>query len=128
MGSRNLEVRLLIEAFIQEYVVAHGGTHSCRFGGCFDFVEAFMQHQKEAEMWESVELDTTLPLVPTFQQVQAAMRETGAYFLEELGSLGTHAVCCWNGFVFDAAGISTFEEISNVFGLQEGKCIWARTC
>ena len=123
------EPREVVTRFLQLYVPDNGGVKACRHGGCVELVESFMGQHADAEMWEAIEAygDYGLPLVASKDQINRVRQKHGAEFLEDLGSMGTHAVCVWQGLVFDAAGVSSFEEITRYFNLKPGRDFWART-
>jgi hypothetical protein len=129
--------RGFVDDFIQRYLSENGMTvNEARHGGCVEFAEAFLEEHPDAELWETLEMpdssitgtdyDRDLPLVLTADQVTAELKRHGVDGLFDLGLLGGHAVVKWRGLVFDAGGVSSFEELSSYFdGLDRHH--WVRT-
>lgn len=121
-----------ISKFLFSYVNEHGGLNNCRHGGCFELAEAFMELHSDAEMLETWELPDHienkyhLPLIMPFDKVNDILREEGADTVSDIGILGGHAVVKWKGYIFDANGISTLEEITKYFHTLEN-AHWIRT-
>lgn len=119
---------------INEYVrrfVSENGLQQSRHGLCFEFVEGFCDEHDDAEMWETLEMSwirgktfagvdrEKLPLVIPYALGVKMVKDSGVEFITDLGSSGGHAVCVWHGHVFDAGGISTFEDITKYFHTLE---------
>lgn len=112
--------RKIIESFIDGYVNRYhaGNIDLCRFGGCIEFSEAFNSQFPDSEIWSSLELPEKLddiPLVLSVSDIKKLLKKYRVSDIADLGGLGGHDVVVWRGFVFDSAGISSFEKITRDF-------------
>lgn len=119
----------VVERFLVIYLSENGGLQMCRHGGCFELADEFQQRHPDAEMWETWELPSEFdryPLKLEFDTVNSILKTEGVSTFDEMGGTGGHAVVVWHGLVFDAAGISTFESITQYFHTLRG-VHWVRT-
>jgi len=118
---------LCIESFLQVYLAANFGAQKCRYGGCYDLADEFINLHPDAERWELLEVFDDdvqdFPLVPPFESVHSWLNGRS---LADVGALGAHCALVWRGIWFDALGVQSPEDIAAASGKLINP-IWVRT-
>lgn len=114
--------------WITSYVEENHGVEACRFGGCYDLVDALLVDFPTAERWELVEgyEPHGLPLKSDFEAVKKHPRWCEAPLEEWLGGFGAHCVAVIDDIPYDAAGAGTFEALTELYSWIRNP-VWVRT-